>query len=195
MAFIAYALCHKHGFNPELAYFESDGEFSHGACRIKVNNNFYMLDPWANILCEEKKYLSTLRDKMEEWSKAGKYVLCGDSLSIIGYVTGQLPDGVKVLPTEALKLKLVSSNPLAGKNNIVSSEFFDLIENKLAKKKLVNKGAINLLPSVLLEARLRLSNIYISDRNLILITYSYAKTVPFSFLRLRISAMALGMKS
>ncbi|QWA08926.1 hypothetical protein GTU79_15425 [Sodalis ligni] len=40
LAYVTYALCHKHELNPKLATFESDGNFNHAVVRIKVNDNF-----------------------------------------------------------------------------------------------------------------------------------------------------------
>ncbi|XBS69526.1 hypothetical protein ABK905_24670 [Acerihabitans sp. KWT182] len=57
MAYVALALCQKFKLNPLLLVYESKQGFTHVVCGVDVNGSRYILDPWANILCEEKKFL------------------------------------------------------------------------------------------------------------------------------------------
>ncbi len=143
MAEIAYILCHKHGLNPEISVFESDGKFNHTVCRIMVDDRKYILDPWANILCDEKNYLNTLKTKLEKWYTSGKFVFIGDDFLIDYFGKIILPDNVKLLPEDALKFKLVFSHPLEEKHHKIGSEFFSLLENKLLMKNFYDLNPVN----------------------------------------------------
>jgi hypothetical protein len=134
MARIAYALCHKLGLKPGLALFRSDGSFAHEVCRVNVNNEFYMVEAWANYICHENDFLSMLRDKMIKWNLAGKSITNGTPFDFIGEEEFEIPKNALASPDDALKLKLVKSQPIKGEHNIVSADFFTFLGDKLAEK-------------------------------------------------------------
>lgn len=134
MAHIAYALAHNLGLKPELADFESDGEFGHQACRINIGDTYYILDIWANILTNEKEYLNLLWQKVTDWNISEKLISNGKSFKIRSNEELKIPLEARVSPDDILKLKLVKSEPIKGEHNIVSAEFFTFLGDKLAEK-------------------------------------------------------------
>lgn len=79
LARIAYALCHQEGLKPELITYENpeNKNFNHAACIIEINEEDYIVDPWANIFCKHGEYLDALSNKLKQWKSHGKIAISG----------------------------------------------------------------------------------------------------------------------
>ncbi|XBS68231.1 hypothetical protein ABK905_15690 [Acerihabitans sp. KWT182] len=126
MSLIAYALCHKLGLKPKISYYKSQGSFAHQVCRVKANNEYYIIDVWANFISTEKDFLSKLKSKIIKWNEIGKNVLNGAEFEIDFDLDEKfkLPKHVLATPDDVSKLKLVNSYFVNGENNIVDLNFF-----------------------------------------------------------------------
>lgn len=77
MARLAYAMCYKHDLKPiQGSWFRNEGkEFDHAVCQIDIDNEKYIMDPWANILCKKEDYIEQIASKLEKWKQKDKYML------------------------------------------------------------------------------------------------------------------------
>ncbi len=75
MAYIALVLCHNYKLNPHLLDCVTKRGFGHSVCGVDVDGSMYILDPWANILCEENEFRPKLESKLSKWKSMGKIVV------------------------------------------------------------------------------------------------------------------------
>lgn len=77
MAGIAFALCHQQGMSPEMIGYEdpSNPHLNHAACLIKIGDDEYVIDPWANTFCKLENHIDALVCKVKHWEERGKLFL------------------------------------------------------------------------------------------------------------------------
>ncbi|WP_227726204.1 hypothetical protein [Yersinia proxima] len=125
LARVAYALCHVRKLSPKLNSYEtSDKSFNHAVCQVIVGGKKYIIDPWANLFCEEKHLIEELVNKAKLWENKDKIVLAGAADLQEAYRDPSTLGSAKVTTAQILDLKLTSSTTINGKHNIVTPEFF-----------------------------------------------------------------------
>lgn len=130
---VVYALLHKYGFNPEIVIYETpDRAFDHQVCRVNIDGEEYIVDPWSNTICRQDNYILQLENKLLEWEKGNKMVVSNENY-LHEFYEDKLSDDHRVRPSEVHKLNIVNSGHPNGENNIVKSNFFDLISEVLSR--------------------------------------------------------------
>ncbi|WP_413723379.1 transglutaminase-like domain-containing protein [Sodalis sp. RH23] len=141
MARITYAFCESYHLCPEFISFEKNKYSNHVACGVKINNEYYILDPWANIICKEINFISALKNKIAAWNKSGKFILNGEAGTIHMSQNSITPVDLLMTPEDISKFKLVRKMKLNLGRQVVGSAFINYLEDKLKNKGFDKKAA------------------------------------------------------
>ncbi len=130
---VVYALLHKYGFNPEIVNYETpDRLFDHQVCRVNIDGEEYIVDPWSNTISCQDNYISQLENKLLKWEQGNKMVVL-DEKYLHEFYEDKLSDDHRLRSSEVHKLKIVDSGHPNDEKNIVEPDFFDLISEVLSR--------------------------------------------------------------
>lgn len=107
MAQIAFALCQQQGMLAEVISYEDpvNQRFDHSACLVSIDDEDFIIDPWANTFCKLDQHIEALVYKAKQWEGKDKFVLISG-----GYTSNEVSSFHK--DSNSLKLKTATESDI-----------------------------------------------------------------------------------